>query len=71
MNRSEMLLTIIGVMCSVLAVIVYVIQIFRMPRQQRSDFHNLVKPKGTWRSNPVNFIFLIGVIFLLISFFVK
>lgn len=71
MNRLELLLTIIGVICSVLAVIIYIIQIFRMPREQRADFRNLVKPKGTWRSNPVNFIFLIGAIFLLISFFVK
>lgn len=71
MSRAEIIVTLIGTIFAVLAVIRYVVQIFKMPKEKRLDFRNLVKPKGTWRSNPVNFVFLLGVILLVIGVFIK
>ncbi|KRK70492.1 hypothetical protein [Lacticaseibacillus nasuensis] len=70
MNRA-LLFTTGGLILAVLAIVLYVVQIFRMPVAKREDFRNLVKPKGTWRSNPTNFVLLVGVVLLVLGLIVK
>lgn len=64
MNQG-LLFTTGGLVLGVLAIVLYVVQIFRMPTEARNDFRHLVKPKGTWRSNPTNWVFVSGLALLI------
>jgi hypothetical protein len=65
MANYEILLISAGTLCSFAAVLWYVWQIYKMPAADRTDWHNLVRKKGSAWRNGANWLLAIGIALLL------
>ncbi|WP_261805904.1 hypothetical protein [Lapidilactobacillus luobeiensis] len=70
MKRIEILLIAIGMVAAIIAIVLYVVQIFRMPKVKRLDFKNLIMPNGSFWKNITNIVFILGILLILIGYLV-
>lgn len=69
MRNVETTLTTIGTILAVIAIGRYVYRIFKMPAYERTDFKNLVMPKGSFWNHGNNIMFLLGALLIIIGRF--
>lgn len=67
MKNIEAILTVTGTFIGIIAIGRYVYQIFKMSTDKRTDFKNLVMPKGSFWKHGNNIVFLMSALLIILG----